>query len=254
VTGDHEAYVADRFDAVESRFKGEVAADDVRLRAVLGALGPIEGRRVLDLGCGKGRFAAHLTEAGAEVVGLDVSKGMLGKAGGLDRVRGSAKRLPFADRSFDGVIAIEVIEHVGAVGPVLAEARRVLRPGGRLAIVDKNLWALDARRPWLPSVVIKRIDERRGLWMYPSGGPVAERWFCPGRLKRRLERDFRDVTIAHLLRPEEAGSRIFEAIPGARLMVLWSGIAPEIDPRLQLTSWKTIEATVRTRTQGGVIR
>jgi SAM-dependent methyltransferase len=224
---DHDTFVAARFDQSEARFKGEVAPDDVRLLAVRESLGPIEGRRILDLGCGKGRFAAHLIQLGAEVVGLDLSAGMLARASGLDRVRASAKRLPFLDGTFDAVVAIEVIEHVGAVETVLDEARRVLRPGGRLAIVDKNVGALDARRPWLPSLVVKRIDERRGLWMYPSGGPVSERWFRPGGLKKRLRRDFEDVRVKYLLRPEEAGRLVFRAVPSSRLMVLWSARVPK---------------------------
>ena len=227
MTPNHDAIVAARFDETEARFKAEVGSDDVRLLAVLAALGPLHGRRVLDLGCGKGRFAAHLAKAGAEVVGLDVSAAMLAGANGLDRVRASAKRLPFADGTFDAVVAIEVIEHVGDVGPVLAEARRVLKPGGRLAIVDKNARALDARRPWLPAALVKWIDERRGRWMYPAGGPVAERWFRPSGLSRRLSRDFTDVRVDYLLRPQEAHQRLFRAVPMARLMVLWSARLPE---------------------------
>ena len=256
MTTDHDAYVAGRFDESEARFKAEVAADDVRLRAVLEALGPVDGRRVLDLGCGKGRFAAHLEAAGAEVVGLDLSAGMLAHATGIDRVRASAKRLPFADGLFDAVVAIEVFEHVGAVGPAISEARRVLRPGGRLVMVDKNLGALDARRPWLPSLLLKGIDERRGLWMYPRGGPVAERWFWPRGLKRRLEDHFRNVRVESLLRPEEAAWWVFRAIPAARLMVLWSARAPEIGRRSQpslrkegRSSW--LERTKLLRSRGG---
>jgi len=221
VASAHDAEVAARFDAAEGRFKGAVGADDVRLRAVVRALGPIRGARILDLGCGKGRFAAHLVAAGASVVGLDLSPAMLGRAEGVDRVLASARRLPFAGSTFDAVIAIEVLEHVGDVGPVLLEARRVLRPGGRLAIVDKNALALDARRPWLPSLVVKRIDEHRGRWMYPSGGPVRERWFLPSRLRDRLRLDFDDVRVEPLLRPEERHP-VFRLAPAARLMTLWA--------------------------------
>ena len=233
MTTHHDAIVAARFDESVGRFKAEVSAADVRLRAVLESLGPLAGRRVLDLGCGKGRFAAHLKGSGAEVIGLDLSAAMLASATGLARVRASAKRLPFADDAFDAVVAIEVLEHVGAVGPVLDEARRVLKPGGRLAIVDKNAGALDARRPWLPGLVVKWIDERRGLWMYPGGGPVRERWFRPDALKTRLRRDFEGVRVEFLLRPEEAGRLVFRAVPAARLWTLWSARVPETRAELQ---------------------
>jgi SAM-dependent methyltransferase len=233
LTIDHDAIVAARFDETESRFKADVAGEDVRLRAVLAAMGPLEGRLVLDLGCGKGRFASHLKDAGARVIGLDLSAAMLAGATGLHRVKASARRLPFADRTFDAVVAIEVLEHVGAVDPVLGEARRVLKPGGRLAIVDKNAGALDARRPWLPSLLVKWIDERRGLWMYPSGGPVRERWFWPRTLARKLGRDFEGVRVTFLLRPEEAGRRVFRAVPATRLMTLWSGNVPDSPLELQ---------------------
>src|SRR5262249_42315800 len=153
-----------------------------RLRSVWAALALPPGRRVLDLGCGKGRFAAHLRARGLEVVGLDLSAAMLTKGGDWPRVLGSARRLPLASASFDGLIAVEVLQHVhpGQLDGVLAEARRVLRPGGVLAIVDRNAAALDARRPWLPALAVKWIDERRGLWMYPPDGPAREHWFFPG--------------------------------------------------------------------------
>lgn len=243
MTTSHDAHVAARFDESEARFKAEVGSDDVRLRAVLESLGPLEGRRVLDLGCGKGRFASHLKRTGAEVIGLDLSAAMLASAKGLDRVRASSKRLPFADGTFDAVVAIEVLEHVGEVGPALDEARRVLGPGGRLAIVDKNAGAFDARRPWLPSLLVKWVDERRGLWMYPVGGPVRERWFAPRRFKSRLRRDFEDVRVSFLLRPEEAARLVFRAVPAARLMVLWSGKVPESRPGLQPDLRRTTGAT-----------
>lgn len=221
-----DAYVAGQFDHLHARFKSDVAADDVRLTAVIDALAPVRGKRILDLGCGKGRFAARLRAAGAEVVGLDSSAGMLAGAAGLDRVKGSARRLPFADGSFDAVVAIEVFEHLTDVNAALAEARRVLRPAGRLAVVDKNAGSWNAERPWLPNLLVKWVDERRGRWMYPADGPVRERWFWPEAFRRRLARSFARAEVRHLLSTAETGRPLFERTPGARLFALWTADAP----------------------------
>ena len=112
-----ERYVAGRFDLLVDQFKPTVPARDERLRAVAGALAPLPGRRILDLGCGQGRFARHLKRLGASVVGLDASRSMLERAEGLSRVLGSAYRLPWPEASFDAAIAIEVIEHLPRLEP-----------------------------------------------------------------------------------------------------------------------------------------
>ncbi len=222
----HDAEVASRFDLLAQRFKPDVADDDCRLTAVLKALRGFERPRVLDLGCGKGRFARPLKRWGATVVGLDVSSRMLAEAAGLPRVKGTGHRLPFADAAFDAVVAIECLEHAGDVSGLLDEARRTLRPGGRLIVVDKNSHALDARRPWLPAVVVKWIDERRGLWMYPAGGPVTERWFSVRGLARTLIDRFESVSIEHLLSPDESRRAIFRTFPRARKLACWTATAP----------------------------
>ena len=224
----YEAEVGARFDQLEGRFKDAVDATDVRLCALRTALGPLAGLRVLDLGCGKGRFARRLADEGALVVGLDLSSAMLASASGLARVRASARRLPLASDAFDAVVAVEVFEHLPALGAVLAEARRVLRPGGALAVIDKNAGALNVERPWLPAVVVKAIDERRGRWMYPHGGPVRERWFWPDALSARLRRaGFSHVGVSFLLGVSESRRTIFRAVPRTRLLALWTARVPE---------------------------
>lgn len=226
-----EAMVAARFDALRERFKPEVAEDDPRVRGILESLGPVRGRRILDLGCGKGRFARVLTARGARVVGLDVSPAMLAaaRASGLDCVLGSARRLPFASGSFDAAIAVEVFEHLEprAIDDACDELRRVLRPGGSFVLVDKSVYALNDRRPWLPAAAVKWIDEHRGRWMYPAGGPVRERWFRPAAMRRRLGRWFPEVRVRHLLARHEAGRFPFSAFPATRLFVLWAARASQ---------------------------
>jgi len=219
-----EAEVASRFDALHGRFKAVVEPDDYRLRGVIDALGPVAGLRVLDLGCGKGRFARELQDGGARVVGIDLSSAMLAEARGINRVRGSVRRLPFRSASFDAVLAVEVFEHLEprAWSEAIGEARRALAPGGSLVVIDKSLASWNAQRPWLPSALVKRIDERRGLWMYPPNGPVRERWFWPGGFRRELLRFFDEARVVHLLSPAEERRWLFRHVPPARLMTLWA--------------------------------
>jgi 2-polyprenyl-6-hydroxyphenyl methylase/3-demethylubiquinone-9 3-methyltransferase len=225
---EHEAVVASRFDALHGRFKRELDRDDPRLCAIVESLMPIAGRRILDIGCGKGRFSRALGELGASVVGLDLSAEMLREAPGIDRVRASARRLPFAAASFDGVVAVEVWEHLAArsLDQVGREVSRVLRPGGTLVVVDKNVCSWNARRPWIPGLVIKWIDARRGFWMYTPRDGVRERWFGARALRTRLLRWFSAVRVEFLLSRAERGRFPFEHIPATRLFVLWSARAP----------------------------
>src|SRR5262249_4685554 len=111
---------------------------------------------------------------------------------------------------------------------VCGEVVRVLRPGGTFVIVDKNVCSWNAERPWLPSVVVKWVDERRGLWMYSHRDTVRERWFHPGRLRRRLRRWFTDTRVVHLLSRAEEGRIPFRYIAGTRLFVLWTARAPGV--------------------------
>jgi SAM-dependent methyltransferase len=108
--------------------------DDARL------LGDVAGRRVLEIGCGSAPCARWLRRAGADVVALDLSAGMLARAAELNRstgiavplVQADAAALPLADDSVDLVCsAFGGLPFVADAGAVLAEAARVLRPGGR---------------------------------------------------------------------------------------------------------------------------
>jgi SAM-dependent methyltransferase len=97
------------------------------------------GERVLDLGCGAGRFVRALAEAGAEPVGVEIAEAALERARrnapGADlRLLEPDGSLPLEHRSVDLVWCSEVLEHVADVAGLLVEVRRVLRPGGRLLV------------------------------------------------------------------------------------------------------------------------
>jgi SAM-dependent methyltransferase len=99
---------------------------------------PEPGRRTLDLGCGEGRFSRDLTSMGHRVVGLDVSPSMLAAAHTADSTipvcLADAARTPFADHSFDLVIAFMSLQDVDDVTAAIEEAARTLAPGGRLCL------------------------------------------------------------------------------------------------------------------------
>jgi SAM-dependent methyltransferase len=118
----------------------------VESAAVLRAAGVLDGARVLDVGCGTGRFTAAIQRAGARVVGVDLDPGMLAVAAanhaGLWLVA-DAHRLPFATGAFDLTVALTLLEFVDDPARVVAELARVTRPGGRLLVA-----ALNPASPW----------------------------------------------------------------------------------------------------------
>jgi malonyl-CoA O-methyltransferase len=105
------------------------------------ALGDVSGLAALDLGCGTGRHTLWLAGAGAAVTAVDFSLGMMEKARakpGAEKVRFLAhdlhERLPFPDGAFDAVVSGLVLEHLHDLDAFFAEARRVLKPGGRAVV------------------------------------------------------------------------------------------------------------------------
>jgi SAM-dependent methyltransferase len=98
------------------------------------------GSRLLDVACGPGLVSEAAAARGAHPIGLDVATGMVMRARlrcpGLDFVEGDAQRLPFPDAAFDAVTMNFGILHVSRPETAIAEARRVLIPGGRFAFTS----------------------------------------------------------------------------------------------------------------------
>ena len=123
--------VAEAYD--DKRFSGGGQLIDRREKdAVLAALGPLEGQRILEIACGTGRFTALLADQGAEVVGIDISEPMLrqgrrkaGPDSTAQFIRGDASRLPFPDDHFDAVVAMRFFHLAEDPHAFLAEMCRV---------------------------------------------------------------------------------------------------------------------------------
>jgi 2-polyprenyl-3-methyl-5-hydroxy-6-metoxy-1,4-benzoquinol methylase len=115
---------------------------ETRFRAVFDAVGAKPGEQILEVGCGSGRYTRELARTGALVTATEYAPSPLAQA---ERNVGElaprvvfrledAQSLSFADASFDKVLLSEVIEHVSDPGRAVAEAARVLRPGGLLVV------------------------------------------------------------------------------------------------------------------------
>ncbi|WP_437840125.1 class I SAM-dependent methyltransferase [Sorangium sp. So ce1153] len=124
-----------------------VAAAERLCVRVCDAGGARDGQRILDVGCGFGGTLMSLNErfSSVELVGLNIDPRQLERArrdvqvrpgNRVDFQEGDACRMPFPDAWFDVVLAIECAFHFESRARFLAEARRVLRPGGRLALCD----------------------------------------------------------------------------------------------------------------------
>ncbi len=236
-----ESYVADRFDARVDRFPAEIPADDPRLLAVRSCLADWRGKRLLDLGCGRGRYWPHWQAWGVDVTGIDISRKSLAPGGHQAfRAVGSLARLPWADASFEVVCLLETLQHLPDPAAALNEAARVLVPGGTIVIVDRNPFAVDPVRPWLPSLMVKWVDQRRGLWMYPPDAPVRERWHTPAYWRMVSGSLFGAWEVSYVESSEEPGTRIrrsfplcrpFYALTGRRATTVRPGVMASRDQR-----------------------
>lgn len=107
--------------------------------ALLQTIGECAGLRVLDAGCGEGYLARHLASAGADVLGVDVCRGLVEAAGAADTgarfVRASVDALPIADTTLDLIVCNHLFNDLYAPEEAVGEFGRVLRPGGRVVIL-----------------------------------------------------------------------------------------------------------------------
>jgi len=160
--------IAADFDREVGLYEEAIAPTDGRVQAILRHLGDLNGKRVLDIGCGKGRYLRVLQQAypNAALAGVDVSRRMLASCPqGVDAQQGTMLDLRYRDASLDAMYSVEALEHALIVENALREMARVLKPGGRLVIIDKDAAQLGRLeiKPW-------------------------ERWFRPREVIRLLAR------------------------------------------------------------------
>lgn len=128
------------FDSPWGRYAAEI-----EFTLIAKALQPVPRKRILDAGCGTGRFAQRLVGLGAEVFGVDLDPSMLDLA--QQRLKyvalADARHLPFESGQFDATLAVTLCEFSDDPTGTLAELARVTRPGGNVVI-----GLLNQKSPW----------------------------------------------------------------------------------------------------------
>ena len=169
LTPELRARIQSSFDQAagdEEHFPSTIDPRIYHVKVIRQHLGELRGRRVLDVGCGKGRFARvfQAQEPEAELWGLDISEEMLRYVpAGIHTRAGSMTELPFEDGYFDGAYATESLEHAVEIEKAVSEICRVVKSGGRIVVIDKNA-------------------EHRGRLDTPEW----EKWFTRKQLERLL--------------------------------------------------------------------
>ena len=180
----------------EEHFPSTIDPRIFHVQLILRYFGDLQDGRVLDIGCGKGRFARVLKDQNpqARIVGFDLAEAMLRfVSSDMAPCCGSMTALPFADRSFDAAYATESLEHAVDIGKAIDEMCRVVRPGGRIVVIDKNA-------------------EHWGRLKTPAW----EKWFERRQLENLLRRHCQDVSSEFV--------SYWEDVPPDGLFIAWKAI------------------------------
>ncbi len=149
---DWKAAAAKVFDDRAEQWRRRGLPAPERVEEVLADLGCAAGSLLLDVGCGSGNWSIALARRGYRVRGVDISPGMIRQA--REAVReyglteevvsfgvGDAERIDAPDEAFDAIVCFRVLDFTPRPGAALVEFRRVLKPGGRLALSTLGVYS-----------------------------------------------------------------------------------------------------------------
>ncbi|MFD4254944.1 methyltransferase domain-containing protein [Amycolatopsis thermoflava] len=215
------------------------------------ALAVRPGERALEIGCGTGSEVQVLAAAAGpdgEAVGLDPNEAMLALA--RERAAGSSARfvpgdvsaLPFADATFDAVLCERVFQHLTDPAAAVAEIVRVLRPGGRVALIDTD-WATGIMHPGDPDTVRAVLAGMLTQTAEPAAGRKLAGWLSAAGLtiadrgSQALISDHESVrdTLLPMMVEHAVGNGVVTGEQGERLLAELADGAARGDFHLSVT-------------------
>jgi SAM-dependent methyltransferase len=203
------------------------------------------GHRLLEIGCSTGYLTAHFLGRGDSTFGLDINSRALTAARrrhpGVPHVCSDVEHLPFADRSFDAIVMLEVIEHTRSDVAAVAEIRRVLKVGGTLILSTPHAGAFAFLDPYN----LRRAFQQHFPRAYAAAGHLAR--FDNGQYTDNMERHrhYRLGQVASLLEPAFAiravhrGGLLLYPMLGASISLVarrWNNAAI-LGPMYRLLNW-----------------
>lgn len=218
--------------------------------ALLDAVAAGAGTRLLDVASGPGYIAAAAAQRGSTVAGLDFARAMVDEARrrhpAIEFRQGDAEALPFGDGSFDGVVMNFGMLHLARPDAAIAEAHRVLRPGGRYAF---TVWAAPERAIGF-GLALRAIEAHGKVDVPLPEGPPFFRFSDAGGTQQTLESaGFAGVRVQELpltwrLRSADA---VFEALSrgGVRTAAVLRAQTPEALTAIRAAVRKGVEAYAR---------
>jgi malonyl-CoA O-methyltransferase len=180
--------IKSQFDYQSKQFPISISCDDGRLVEIVNSFGSLNGKKIIEVGCGKGRFTKQLHRLfpDANYYGLDISRGMLKWVPAYTKkIEASQLDIPFKENYFDFVYSVEALEHSVRPEAAISEMCRVLKNGGKIVIIDKNVdklgkLGIEDWEQWFDPVVIKKILK-----------------------KNKIQADYKFITYDQHLRPDE---------------------------------------------------
>lgn len=194
-----EDKIIQRFNESFHIFPDKINSRDFRVKEILKTLGRPSDKKILDLGCGKGRFCRQIKDAGfVNIIGADPSKELIKTARENNKdiqfVQASATSLPFGSDEFDFLICIETLSHVLDTEKAIKEMARVLKSGGKILVIDKNILSLHPLY-FIPTFLWKIFLENRNKWFYPQNFFFKEKYFSPWKLNKVFKKYFSRTKI-----------------------------------------------------------